>query len=229
MNAMQTIELSALLIMLLPIALVAYFYYRWTAQAYEVISSTLRMIIQLLLVGFVLTYIFTINNWLLGFGILLFMMFTASWIVLRSTRSKTLKHYIKIFITIALVGTLHLLLVLYLVLDLHPLYQPKYIIPLAGMIYANTMNALSLFIERFESESEKNNFEEARAKSFKAAMIPRINTFLAVGLVSLPGMMTGQILSGIDPLIAVRYQIVVMAMILGSAGSSIIVYLLLKR
>lgn len=57
-------------------------------------------------------------------------------------------------------------------------------------------------------------------------MIPQINSFLAVGFVSLPGMMTGQILSGIDPMVAVRYQIVVMAMVLGSGGMSNIIYLL---
>ncbi|MEA2091578.1 MAG: ABC transporter permease, partial [Campylobacterota bacterium] len=51
------------------------------------------------------------------------------------------------------------------------------------------------------------------------------NTFLAVGIVALPGMMTGQILSGVDPLVAVRYQIVVMAMILGSSGISVVIYL----
>ena len=60
-------------------------------------------------------------------------------------------------------------------------------------------------------------------------MIPQINSFLAVGLVTLPGMMTGQILSGIDPLIAVRYQIMIMSTILSSAGISMIIYFALKK
>ncbi|HIP59910.1 MAG TPA: ABC transporter permease, partial [Campylobacterales bacterium] len=98
-------------------------------------------------------------------------------------------------------------------------------------IFANSMNAVSIAAERFESEmSRQVGYTDARATSYKAALIPIINALFAVGLVSLPGMMTGQILSGIDPLIAVRYQMMVMLMILGSAGISVAVYLLfLKR
>ena len=102
-------------------------------------------------------------------------------------------------------------------------------IPLAGMIYANAMNAVSIAIERFDYEREKGSYEQARFLAFKAAMIPQINVLLAVGLVSLPGMMTGQILSGVSPLIAARYQIVVMAMVLGSSGISTILFLLWQK
>ena len=87
------------------------------------------------------------------------------------------------------------------------------VIPLAGMIYANAMNAVSLGAERYESELEHGEVT-ARSRAFRSALIPQVNAFLAVGLVSLPGMMTGQILSGVDPLIAVRYQMMVMAMVL---------------
>ncbi len=92
------------------------------------------------------------------------------------------------------------------------------------------MNALSLAIERFEKERQRDvSFEKSREIAFKACMIPQINALLAVGLVALPGMMTGQILSGIDPLIAVRYQIMIMTMILSSAGISTIVYFFDER
>jgi putative ABC transport system permease protein len=87
------------------------------------------------------------------------------------------------------------------------------------------MNAVSLVAERFEKEIESKSYIDARANAFKASLIPQINSFLAVGLVSLPGMMTGQILSGVDPIIAVRYQIMVMFMVLGSSGISTIIYL----
>ena len=92
------------------------------------------------------------------------------------------------------------------------------------MIFANTMNSISICIERFEKEIQTSSFIKARESSFKASMIPQINSLLAVGLVSLPGMMTGQILSGIDPLIAVRYQIMIMIMLLSTAGLSKIIY-----
>jgi putative ABC transport system permease protein len=98
------------------------------------------------------------------------------------------------------------------------------------MIFANSMNAVSISAERFENENERGySYREARATSYKAALIPIINSLFAVGLVSLPGMMTGQILSGVDPLIAVRYQMMVMLMILGSAGISVAIYLLLLK
>jgi len=83
---------------------------------------------------------------------------------------------------------------------------------------------------RYESEVGRGNvYEEARATTYSASLIPIIKALFAVGLVSLPGMMTGQILSGVDPLIAVRYQMMVMLMILGSAGISVAVYLVLLR
>jgi putative ABC transport system permease protein len=66
---------------------------------------------------------------------------------------------------------------------------------------------------------------QTRHNALQAGLIPLLNSLLAVGLVSLPGMMTGQILSGIEPLIAARYQIVVMAMLFGSSGISAACYL----
>jgi hypothetical protein len=109
-------------------------------------------------------------------------------------------------------------------------YQPRLLIPLAGMIFGNAMNAMSLAAERFESE--RNGGVEvilARSRAFRAAMIPQINSFLSVGLVSLPGMMTGQVLAGVSPLVAVRYQILIMAMILGTAGLTTALYFLLTK
>ena len=123
-----------------------------------------------------------------------------------------------------------MMMVVFGVLDLHPWYEPRYLVPIAGMIFANAMNAVSISAERFESEIKREmDYVKARAISYKAALIPIINALFAVGLVSLPGMMTGQILSGVDPLIAVRYQIMVMLMILGSAGISVAIYLLLLK
>ena len=95
------------------------------------------------------------------------------------------------------------------------------------MIFANAMNTVSLAAERYESEREVHDYIEARHTALRAAMIPLINSLFAVGLVALPGMMTGQILSGVSPLVAARYQIVVMCMIFGSAGISAVCYLVL--
>ena len=214
--------------MFIPIIIVGIVYFIWTKNIKEIGLATFRMILQLLIIGYFLTYIFKSSNSFVGFAILIFMVSISSFIALRNVADKSRKTYIKFFISIAIGGSLNLALVLFFVLNLDPMYQPRFIIPLAGMIYANSMNAISLCAERFENEIQTEGYIKARAIAFKASLIPQINSFLAVGLVSLPGMMTGQILSGVSPIIAVRYQIVVMAMILGSAGMSVMIYLFLQ-
>ncbi|NOX14483.1 MAG: ABC transporter permease [Epsilonproteobacteria bacterium] len=225
---MQLISISSLLYMFIPVIIVGFVYFVWTKNFKEIGLATFRMILQLLIIGYFLTYIFHNDNSLVGFIILFFMVSVSSFIALRNVENKGLSTYIKFFISIAIGGSFNLILVLFFVLNLDPIYQPRFIIPLAGMIYANSMNALSLGAERFENEIKTKNYVTARAISFKASLIPQVNAFLAVGLVSLPGMMTGQILSGVNPIIAVRYQIVVMAMVLGSAGMSVMIYLYLQ-
>jgi putative ABC transport system permease protein len=116
------------------------------------------------------------------------------------------------------------------VLDLEPWYQPQYMIPLAGMIFASSMNSVSIAAERLMAEKANNHpWDDMRNLALKAAMIPVVNGLFAVGLVTLPGTMTGQILSGVDPLIAARYQIMVMCMLFGAAGLSTALYLTLIR
>ncbi|MEA3371085.1 MAG: ABC transporter permease [Campylobacterota bacterium] len=222
---MELIPVQNLLYMLLPLAVVGYYYHKWTNNSTEVFYATIRMVIQLVAIGYVLIYIFENDSWYLGFFIILFMIIMSSFIVLRNIEQKGISSYFVIFFAIATGGTINLVLVIELVFNLTPFYEPRYVIPIAGMIYANAMNAISLAAERFEKELKISTTIKAKKVALKASMMPRVNTFLAVGIVALPGMMTGQILSGVDPLVAVRYQIVVMAMILGSAGISVVVYL----
>lgn len=227
---MQTIPFFNLSFTLIPLILVWYFYHKWTNDRYEIIISTFRMLIQLLLIGYFLIFLFEKKDDLIGLAIVIFMISVSTWIALRNTIDKSLNHYFKIFLAIAISGLIHLILITVFVLDLETIYEPRYVIPLAGMIFANTMNALSLAIERFEKEIQRDViYEKAREIAFKACMIPQINALLAVGLVSLPGMMTGQILSGVDPMIAVRYQIMIMTMIISSAGISTIIYFLINK
>jgi putative ABC transport system permease protein len=227
---MKSISLINLLYSLIPLFLVGYFYYKWAGNKTEILYSTVRMIIQLLLVGYVLIYIFEEKNIYFGVIILAFMILISTWISLRNTEDKSFSHFSKIAFSLGLSGILHLVLIINFVLDFESFYEPRYVIPIAGMILANSMNVLSLAIERFDKELSRNeSFESARKISFKSALIPQINSLLAVGLVSLPGMMTGQILSGVDPLIAVRYQIMIMATILSSAGISLIIYFLINK
>ena len=222
---MELIPIQNLLYMLLPLTVVGYYYYKWTDNSTEILYATLRMVVQLILIGYALVYIFKNNSWYLGFFIIVFMIIMASFIALRNVEQRNVSTYFIILFAIAVGGTINLVLIIEFVLDLTPFYEPRYVVPIAGMIYANSMNAISLAAERLEKELKLLTREEANKIAFKASLIPRINTFLAVGIVALPGMMTGQILSGVDPLVAVRYQIVIMAMVLGSSGISVILYL----
>lgn len=215
---------------MIPVAIVIVIYMHWTQDKTTLFYALFRMLIQLILIGYVLIYIFNSDSSYLVILILSVMLVASSVIALRPLQKKDRNLYLYAFISIFGGGIFTLLMVVFGVLDLHPWYEPRFLIPLAGMIFANSMNAVSISAERFENESERGySYEEARATSYKAALIPIINSLFAVGLVSLPGMMTGQILSGVDPLIAVRYQIMVMLMILGSAGISVAIYLVLMN
>ncbi len=127
-------------------------------------------------------------------------------------------------------GGLTLFLVTQFVLKLNPWFMPRYMIPLAGMIFASSMNGVSLAAERLQAEMDRNvEYIQARSIALRAALIPITNSLFAVGLVSLPGMMTGQILSGVSPLIAARYQIMVMCMIFSAVGLSSALFLIMIK
>ncbi len=226
---MKTISFLNLFYLALPLVFVWIFYYKWTQDKKDIILATFRMLVQLILIGYLLVFIFDDKHYLTVVLIILFMSFVSSQITIRNVENKSLKHYGIIFISIFSSVLIHLILIMGFVLDIENFYEPRYIIPIAGMVFASTMNAISLCIERFEKEEKRGDFFTARKVSFKAAMIPQINSLLAVGVVALPGMMTGQILSGVDPLIAVRYQIMIMSMTLSTAGISIIIYFLLIK
>lgn len=226
----EPIPLSNLSIIVLPVFLVIALFYKWSLDAKNALYAVARMLLQLLLIGYFLTYIFQSESALLITLILAVMLFSSGWIALGSIREYRTKLFKIAFISIALGGISVLFLVTEGVLGLKPWYQPQFMIPLAGMIFANAMTSVSLAGERFFAEYERcNTFEEARNKACQAAMIPIINSLFAVGLVSLPGMMTGQILSGVSPLIAVRYQIMVMCMIFASGGISVACFLILLK
>ncbi len=230
-TSIYNISLQDLLWVMIPVVVVIVIYMRWTEDKMTLFYALFRMLIQLILIGYVLTYIFESKSPYLVVFILCVMLIAASMISLRPLQKRQKSLYLYALISIMIGGIFTLIIVTTGVLELSFWYEPRILIPLAGMIFANSMNAVSIAAERFESErSRQVNYIDARATSYKSALIPIINSLFAVGLVSLPGMMTGQILSGVDPLIAVRYQMMVMLMILGSAGISVAIYLvLLKR
>lgn len=225
----ESISLIQLSYAFIPVLMGLAFLYFWQVNIKRAGYALLRMLTQLLLIGYFLNYLFNAQSSLIIFIILLAMIGISSWIALGNNQRKEFRLLKHIFISIALAGGFTLLIITQGVLTLSPWYQPQVLIPLAGMIFANCMNSVSLCSERLQSEIEYGKtYKEARDKAMNAAIIPNINSLFAVGLVSLPGMMTGQILAGISPLIAARYQIIVMCMIFASSILSAGCFLLLR-
>ncbi|WP_440873729.1 ABC transporter permease [Thalassotalea sp. PLHSN55] len=231
MNSTITpISLTDLAIAFIPVLFGLYLLFRWSLNVKQASYALLRMLSQLLMIGYVLSYIFYSDNaWLIS-TILLMMVLISSWIALDSIKDNRLPLLKGAIVAITIGGGATLILMTQGVLKLDPWYQPKILIPLAGMIFANAMNSVSLSAERLMSELNNNNtYQVARNQALNAATIPMINSLLAVGLVSLPGMMTGQILSGVSPLIAARYQILVMCMIFSSSIISAFIFLVMAQ
>ena len=224
--AVPPIPLPQLVVALLPAVVVVVFLFRWTNDGRRAAYAVLRMLVQLVLVGYVLSTIFELHRATLVLVVLAGMLAAASWIALGPVEGVRKANYLRALAAIAAGGVSTLLLVTQAVLDLDPWFAPRYVIPLAGMTFANAMNSVSLAAERFEAERVKQaSYAEARQIAFRASLIPVINSLFAVGLVSFPGMMTGQILSGVSPLIAARYQIMVMSMVFGASGIASACYL----
>lgn len=228
MENIANISLSHLALSLAPIAIILIIQIQWANNAKETLYAVLRMLGQLALIGYFLVFIFTTQNPTIVLMVLSIMVLTAAWIALRTVKPYRSKLYTTALVSIFVCGTLILVLITQAVLNIDPWYSPRYTIPLAGMIYAYSMNALSLAADRYFHEIEQGaKPNTARTSAYRAALIPVTNSFFAVGLVLIPGMMTGQILSGVDPLIAARYQIMVMAMVFGAGGLSSAMFLAL--
>lgn len=222
--------MQGLVIAILPVVIVIGIMFRWSAGAGTAMYATLRMLIQLLLIGYVLIYVFESDQPAFIVAILVMMLGIASWIAIRPLRIKQPQIYLNSLAAISIGGVLTLALVSQAVIGVEPWFSPRYVVPLAGMIFAGAMNAVSLAAERLHSEHDRGlPYLEARRIALQAALIPITNSLFAVGLVSLPGMMTGQILSGVSPLVAAKYQIVVMTMLFGASGISAALYLVLAN
>lgn len=229
-TTLTAISLQGLVIAVLPAAVVIGILFRWSADGKTAIIATLRMLVQLLLIGYVLIYIFETDRPVFIIAVLTVMITVASWIAIRPLQKKQPQMYFNSLVAISIGSLPTLALVSQFVIDVQPWFSPRFVVPLAGMIFAGSMNTVSLAAERLQSEIDnKTPYIEARRIALQASLIPITNSLFAVGLVSLPGMMTGQILSGISPLVAAKYQIVVMTMLFGASGISAAVYLVLAN
>ena len=226
-NTIPNISLFNLALSFIPMLVSVIIFYWWSIGIRTTLYAFSRMLFQLILVGYLLNYLFAAEHDIVLIVVLCVMILVSAWISLRPLAHKNFRLYLKSLSAIALSGTLILFFTLEFVLELDRWLTPRYLIPLAGMVYANAMNSVSLAAERFDTEIKNNvGYIDARKTALQTSLIPSLNLFFAVGLVSLPGMMTGQILAGVSPLIAVRYQIVIMSIIFAAGAVSVFFYLL---
>lgn len=212
----------------------------------DLACAAIRTVGQLLAIGYVLTLIFHQQQGFLIVGYLAVMALIAGMTVVGRLHPRRKKDaFWAIQISLWLGTGVTLAWISQIVLKIHPWYNPQFLIPLAGMLLGNSVNSASIALERFHSELTIRRPEietllslgatpkQAAQSSFKASMIagmiPNINAMMIVGVVSLPGMMTGQILAGQLPFKAVGYQIIVMFMITGAASMTLTVLLLIAR
>jgi putative ABC transport system permease protein len=229
-ETLQVIPLTRLALAFIPVCAVLVIIHRWSLGTRSGLIAVLRMVGQLLLVGYALTFIFESNSAAVVVSVVSVMLATAGWIALRPLNDERRDLYPKVLIAISLGAMTVVVTATQGVLALDSWHNASVVIPLAGIVLSNSMNTVSLAAERFQAERRRGAaYRDARRIAMKTALIPMTNSLLAVGLVSLPGMMTGQILSGVSPIIAVRYQILVMCMIFGSAGLATSCFLVLQR
>jgi len=234
---MQTLTLSLadLSIAFIPVVAVIWLMWRNAYPIKKPLIALARMLLQLLLVGYFLVYIFAQNSPFIILTMLSIMMLAASWIALNVVEQRTMVLFFSVFIALLFGGGSILFIITQGVMHISPWYQAKTMIPLAGMIFASSMTGISIALERLNSETANQQIQQQTIAnhtyqiSFQAAMIPVVNTMFAVGVVALPGMMTGQILSGVAPYIAARYQIMVMCMIFSATGLSVYLFLHLHQ
>jgi len=229
-GTLQTIPLMNLALVFVPALITIAILFKWSLNASNALYALSRMLVQLMLIGYFLTYIFDSDSSGIVLIIMAVMVVASSWIALGTVADRRMQLYRYAFISLLVGGGFTLALVTQGVLVLDPWYSAQSMIPIAGMIFANAMNSVSLAGERLNAELSRSvPYDEARSIAMQSAMIPVINSLFAVGLVSLPGMMTGQILSGVSPLIAARYQIIVMCMIFGASGISTAMFLVMVK
>lgn len=198
----------------------------------ETITGAIRAVIQLTAVGYVLNYLFGLKNPIFTTLLLLFMIFNAA--ANAAKRGKVIRNGILISFISIFVGTIITLGIL--VISGAIKYEPYQIIPVGGMIISNSMVALGLCYRQMAANF-KNKREEVETKlslgadvlpssieiirdCIRTGMVPTIDSTKTLGIVSLPGMMTGLILAGTSPIEAIKYQIMVTFMLLSTTSIS---------
>jgi putative ABC transport system permease protein len=203
-----------------------------------------RTVLQLAFIGLVLEWVFALDRWYWVVPVLLAMMLVAAGAAVNRSNRRYSGAYLASFASLVLATGTVTFLSTEVIIGVESWYQPQYVIPLLGMLLGNGMNGISLALDRLlDGLVERRSVVEARlalgaslwtavrpwvSDAVRVGLTPIINSMMVVGLVSLPGMMTGQILAGADPGDAVAYQILIMFMIAGATAIGTIVLCLVS-
>ena len=199
-----------------------------------ILIATTRMTLQLTVMGYILMYVFENPSWWLTLLMLSVMVGFAIFNALK--RVKTLMNKkLRQLIAVSMVAGYGVTAIIFMLAVLHvtPWFNPQYIIPISGMIVGNAM--CSAMLERHDQiesalmlgATPKAATRDIVNEAFDSAILPTMNNMLTMGIVSLPGMMTGQILSGTFPLTAIKYQIGIMLAILGCTAITVVLFVTL--
>ena len=223
---------SLALAYLFTIALLVLFKWFGIKREKQIVVATLRMTIQLTLMGYVLMYVFDHPSWWMSLLIVLFMLSVATWNAIKRVKiamSRKLKEVLCVSLATGYIISAAFFLLA--VLCVRPWFDPQYFIPISSMILGGSMTGLAL-----GANSLTKSFRDQRVQienslmlgatpwqashdavhdAFDSAGLPTMNNMMTMGLVTIPGMMTGQLLSGTFPLTAIKYQMGIMLAILG--------------
>lgn len=222
-------------LMLIPV--LTLWYYK-TGLVKDTLIATARMTVQLLLVGLYLEYIFKLDNAFINIAWVILMSVIASYTIIRRSGLKLKLFFIPVLlsgiISIAVTDTYFL----GFVIKLNNIFNARYFIPVTGMLLGNTIKnvviAVNAFYRRIDEEENYYRWHLANGATKKEALMPfmrdalkvafnpMIATTAIMGLISLPGMMTGQILGGSNPNVAVKYQIMLLITIFSSAVLNVV-------
>lgn len=210
----------------------------------RLLLAALCSIVQLLLIGLVLEWVFRVERWYVVLGLMVVMTLIAGVAATQRTHIRYPGIWVRSIAAVSGSGWLIAGLALAVIVQVRPWYAPQYAIPLLGMILGNTLNGVSLGLDRLGSELAARRYEveallalgatrweAARPlvrQAVRTGLIPTINAMMVVGIVSLPGMMTGQILAGARPVEAVKYQIVIMFLIASATALGTVSVVLLS-
>lgn len=226
MNGAAAISLQRFLIIYLLLLLVlAVMRLCRVSQSKLLLVGSIRMTVQLVLAGLILTYIFNHPQPLFTVAYVVVMMIFSIHRVLSKNRGLNRRFKAAVAFSLACSGV-SIILFFVLVIVNQNIFNPQYVIPLSGMVFGNAMTGVNLGLKTFgESlESERTRIEALLNfggtpreillpfvnRALETAMLPTLNSMIGMGVVSLPGMMTGQILSGTLPTTAILYQIAIM-------------------